>query len=150
MKPNRTRGDDVQKVETIGGERRSDRRYGMQLQLRWKLIRRRREIDIGTGRTIDASSGGILFDAGCELPPGLNVELSIAWPALLHNVSPMQLFVTGRIVRCTNGWVAIRTVTHEFRTASTHAEQRRMQPSTARTPGMMIQREAVLATSVVR
>ena len=111
-----TWGDDVQQVETIGGERRRDKRYGMQLQLRWKLVRRRRTIDTGTGCTVNMSSGGIRFEAGREMPAGLNVELAISWPVLLLNVAPMQLFITGRILRSGSGWEAIRTVTHEFRT----------------------------------
>ena len=131
----------MQKVETIGGERRGAKRYGMQLQLRWKLIRRRREIDTGTGRTIDMSSAGILFETGCTLGIGLNVELSIAWPVLLHNVKPMQLFITGRVVRAGDGWAAIRTVTHEFRTAGSSMGHRPMLVNTSRTPGMLIQRE---------
>ena len=106
----------MQQIETIGGERRRDKRYGMQLQLRWKLVRRRRTIDTGTGITVNMSSGGIRFEAGREMPAGLNVELAISWPILLLNVAPMQLFITGRILRSGDGWAAIRTVTHEFRT----------------------------------
>jgi hypothetical protein len=130
-------------MDTIGGERRSDKRYGMELQLRWKLIRRRREIDSGIGRTVDMSSGGVLFEAGANLPTGLNVELSVAWPLLLHNVAPMQLVITGRIVRSDNGWVAIRTVTHEFRTLGTYSEHRHML-NAGRTPGMLIQMENMI------
>src|SRR6516162_9237728 len=83
----------------IRGDRRSDRRYEIALDVRWKLIRRRRVLDAGVGATLDLSSGGILFEAERALPTTGNVELSIAWPVLLHNVSPMQLFVTGKIVR---------------------------------------------------
>jgi hypothetical protein len=136
-------------METIGGDRRSDRRYGMQLHLRWSLVRRRREIDAGTGRTIDMSSGGILFETGCELPTGLNVEMHIAWPMLLHDVAPMQLVVTGRIVRSSRGWAAIRTMSHEFRTAGIPADQRRLAPNSSRS-GMLIQRQNAIATSGVR
>jgi hypothetical protein len=118
MRSIHTWGQAVQEIESIGGERRRDKRYGMQLQLRWKLVRRRRLIDAGTGCTINMSSGGIRFEAGREMPAGLNVELAIAWPILLLNVAPMQLFVTGRILRSREGWAAIRTVTHEFRTFS--------------------------------
>jgi hypothetical protein len=103
-------------TEIIGGDRRYDRRYGIALELRWKLVRRRKVLDSGPGRTVDISSGGILFDAGRQLPVGLNVELSIAWPALLHNVSPMQLVVTGRIVRTQGNRTAIHMSQHEFRT----------------------------------
>jgi hypothetical protein len=103
--------------DTIGGERRKDRRYHLHLELKWKLIRRRRLLDTGTGRTIDVSSGGIRFDAGRQLPEGLNVELSISWPVLLRNVAPMQLVASGKIIRCDGREVAIQTVQHEFRTA---------------------------------
>jgi hypothetical protein len=109
--------------DTIGGERRQDRRYHLQLELKWKLIRRKRVLDTGTGQTIDVSSGGILFDAGRHLPEGLNVELSIAWPVLLHNVAPMQLIASGKIVRAEGRRVAIQTVQHEFRTAGHPSER---------------------------
>src|SRR5674476_1465861 len=102
--------------DAIGGDRRQDRRYHLQLELKWKLIRRRRVLDTGTGQTVDVSSGGILFDAGRHLPEGLNIELSISWPVLLHNAAPMQLVMTGKIVRATSQNVAIQTAQHEFRT----------------------------------
>jgi hypothetical protein len=113
--------------DAIGGDRRQDRRYQLQLDLKWKLIRRRRVLDTGTGQTVDISSGGILFDAGRHLPDGLNVELSISWPVLLHNVAPMQMVATGKIVRGNGRLVAIQTTQHEFRTAGVSAEQRNTQ-----------------------
>src|SRR5215472_8628732 len=103
--------------DQIHGERRFDRRYEIALDLRWKLVRRRKVLDTGVGRTVDLSSGGIKFEAGRPLPVGLGIELSIAWPALLHNIAPMQLVVTGRIVRTNGTQTAIHMVQHEFRTA---------------------------------
>src|SRR5205085_4327499 len=100
----------------ISGERRNDRRYSLQLDLKWKLIRRRRLLDTGSGHTIDLSSGGILLETGRHLPEGLDVELSIAWPVLLHNQKPLQLAVCGRIVRSQGGMIAIQMLQHEFRT----------------------------------
>jgi hypothetical protein len=117
-------GEEVVTTEGLNGERRADRRYDIALELRWKLIRRRRVIDTGVGRTIDLSSGGILFETGRELPVGLNVELSIQWPVRLHNVAPLQLIVSGKIVRAGGGWAAIRTVQHEFRTMGVSQENR--------------------------
>jgi hypothetical protein len=58
------------------------------------------------------------------LPVGLNVELSISWPALLHNVAPMQLVVSGRIVRVNGTLAAIHVVQHEFRTAGISLDPR--------------------------
>jgi hypothetical protein len=111
--PNRT---NEPKPDRIAGDRREDRRYPMALELKYKLIRRRRVLEVGRGFTVDLSSGGILFEAEHPLPVGLNVELLIDWPVLLHNVAPMRLLVTGKIVRGTGPRVAIQTVQHEFRT----------------------------------
>ena len=122
--PKNVWGKPAEQVDVINGDRREDRRYHLQLELKWKLIRRRRVLDTGTGHTLDVSSGGILFDAGRHLPEGLNVELSIAWPVLLHNVAPMQLVAAGKIIRCNGRQVAIQTTQHEFRTTGIPAEQR--------------------------
>jgi hypothetical protein len=123
--------------DAIGGDRRQDRRYQLQLDLKWKLIRRRRVLDAGTGKTVDVSSGGIYFDAGRHLPEGLNVELSISWPVLLHNVAPMQLVATGKIVRSNGRQAAIQTTQHEFRTAGAAAEPRRTQSGNPNSPSML-------------
>jgi len=96
----------------------------MPLDLRWKLIRRRKVLHTGDGVTVDLSSGGILFDARQSLPVGLDVELSINWPVLLNNVAAMQLVVSGRIVRATGTTVAIRMTQHEFRTLASHVDSR--------------------------
>jgi len=128
------RPEEVNQNEGIGGERRFDRRYQLQLEVRWKLIRRRKIQDAGAGRTIDLSSGGILFDASRPLPVGLNVELSISWPVLLHNVAPMQLVASGRIVRCNGTHVAVHVTQHEFRTTGIPAEHRQVLANASRTP----------------
>ena len=114
----------ARQTDGIGGERRTDRRYQIPLDLRWKLIRRRKVLHNGDGITVDLSSGGILFDARRSLPVGLDVELSISWPVLLNDVAAMQLVVSGRIVRSTGTTVAIRMTQHEFRTLASHLDSR--------------------------
>jgi hypothetical protein len=111
------------RIPIIAGERRADKRYTLLLDLRWKLVRRRRVLESGTGHTLDLSSSGILLDAGRHLPEGLNLELSVSWPVLLHNVAPLQLSVSGRIVRSEGSQAAIQMVQHEFRTARTNPDQ---------------------------
>jgi hypothetical protein len=101
----------------IGGERRGDRRYGMQLDVRWKLLHRRRVLDSGLGRTRDLSSHGALLDIDRLLPAGSHLQVAIAWPALLHGVSPLKLVAAGRVVRSDGTCTAIRMTQHEFRTA---------------------------------
>jgi hypothetical protein len=106
----------VQEALKIGGERREDRRYDLMFELRWKVIRRRQVAESGSGHTVDLSRGGVRFYSGCCLPVGSNVNLSISWPVLLHNVAPMLLSIQGKVVRSEDGWAAIRTLQHEFRT----------------------------------
>jgi len=130
--------DQTQESDRIGGERRYDRRYRIDLEVRWKLIRRRKVRDTGAGRTIDLSSGGILFDATRQLPVGMNVELSISWPVLLHNVAPLQLVVTGRIIRSNGSKTAIHMNQHEFRTAGIPAEHRDALAAASRTPPLSL------------
>ena len=124
----------AKEVEKIAGDRRHNRRYEIHLDLRWKLVRRKRVLETGTGRTVDLSSGGILIEADRQLPVGLNVEVSLAWPVMLHNVAPMQLVISGRIVRSAGQRVAIRMVQHEFRTAGTAVDQRNVLTISSRAP----------------
>ena len=107
----------------ITPQRRRDRRYALQLDLRWKLVRRRRVLETGTGRTLDVSSSGILLDAGRPLPEGHNLELSVFWPVLHQNVSPLYLSVIGRIVRSEGCLAAVQMVQHELETAGIEADQ---------------------------
>jgi hypothetical protein len=115
-------------ADKIAGERRQDRRYQIPLELRWKLIRRRKLLAAGEGTTVDLSSGGLLFDAGRSLPAGLNVEISISWPVLLRDQATMQLVITGRIVRTNGNRAGVRMVQHEFRTAGAAGESRHPLP----------------------
>jgi len=134
MEPAMAWSKDWEDSESIGGDRRSDRRYRIQLDLRWKAIRRRKVQGVGVGRTIDLSSGGVLFDAGQQLPVGLNVELSVAWPVLLQHIAPMQLAISGRIVRSDGSGTAVRITQHEFRTMGTNSERRDLPNGVTRMP----------------
>jgi hypothetical protein len=117
----------------ISGERRDARRYDIRLNLKWKLVRRRKTLESGEGFTVDISSSGMQFEAGKTLPLGFQVDLSIAWPVLLHMVSPLQLKVTGHVARSIDGRTAIRIDKHEFRTLATAvADSTKMVP--VRTP----------------
>lgn len=103
-------------ADTIGGDRRSDRRYGLRLEVRWELLRREKTKDSGLGYTVDLSSRGVLLEASRKLPAGLKVRLSISWPVLLHDTTPLQLFAEGRVIRSDDQRAAIRIGRHELRT----------------------------------
>jgi PilZ domain len=132
MDDNQTLAVNANDSTAIGGDRRLDRRYEIQLDLRWKLIRRRRVLETGTGQTLDLSSGGIHFEADRPLPAGLNIELSIAWPAMLQGSAPLQLVVSGKIVRSVGRKTAIQKSQHEFRTVGSGTEQRAAQSASPR------------------
>ena len=107
----------MSKTREIAPQRRRDRRYALQLDLQWKLVRRRRVLQTGTGRTLDLSSSGMLLDVGQNLPAGLNLELAVSWPVLHQNASPLLLCVFGRIVRSHGCVAAIQMLQHELRPA---------------------------------
>ena len=112
-----------QDAPTIGGNRRGGRRYNLQLEIRWKLMHRRRVLESGAGRTRDLSSGGILFETDRPLPVGARLELAVSWPALLHGEAALNLMATGRVVRSDQTRTAIRMIQHGFRTAGSSANR---------------------------
>jgi hypothetical protein len=97
-------------------DRRRRQRFPIECELRYRLLDSRRHLPQQTGKTINMSSKGILFDAGCELPVGKRVELSIAWPAILNEKCRLKMVAVGRVVRAEQGKAAAQIQKHEFRT----------------------------------
>jgi hypothetical protein len=103
------------RIET---ERRTRYRFGIRRELRYKLVKGRTVVAMGAGHTIDMGSRGVAFYAQDKLRPGARLELSISWPALLDQSSPIQLIVFGRVLRRA-GRTAVCTVNrYEFRIAN--------------------------------
>src|SRR5262249_44965910 len=105
-------------VDFIHGDRRFNRRYEISLSLRWRVLWRRKVLDSGVGTTINLSSGGILFQAERSLPVGKQVKLSITWPVRIAHFLPLQLVVSGVVVRSDGNRNAIHMTHHEFRTVA--------------------------------
>jgi hypothetical protein len=103
-------------MELIREDRREDRRYPIELELRYKVMARSRDPLQGQGRTLNMSSGGILFGGDQSLPTGAFIEVSINWPVLLQGSCPLSLLVVGRVVRSENNRVAVRMKRYEFMT----------------------------------
>ena len=97
-------------------ERRSTDRFPIENQLRYKLMEAGSIAQAGDGRTVNMSSGGILFAAGAQLPIGQRVELSVDWPAQLNDHCGLKLVALGKIVRATPEAAAIRIEKYDFRT----------------------------------
>ena len=70
----------------------------------------------GSGRTVNISSGGVLFTTQSHLREGDEVELAISWPVLLNNLTPIKLVATGRLIRSDDACAAMRIKKYEFRT----------------------------------
>ena len=103
-------------MEFIHEDRREDRRYPIQLEMRYKVVTRNRSSLQGAGRTMNISSGGVLFGVDQSLPAGAFVELSLNWPVMLQESCPLTLLISGRIVRCHENKVAVKMHRYEFHT----------------------------------
>jgi hypothetical protein len=112
--------------------RRVDRRYPIDAELEYKLIHGRNVFQTGEGRTINVSSSGILFESRRALPPGMEIELSIAWPARLGDAVALKLCVCGRTVRAQDNCTAVQIQRHTFRTRVIREGDARQQLSTPR------------------
>jgi hypothetical protein len=101
-------------MELINQDRRDDRRYPIELELHYRVIGRGRPQLNGGGRTMNMSSGGVLIGVDQNLATGTFVELSIHWPVLLQKTCPLTLQIVGRVVRCEDRTVAVKTSRYEF------------------------------------
>jgi hypothetical protein len=96
------------------GDRRSWPRYPFEAALEWVIQGRRAAT--GRGKTIDVSSGGILFQSEKEVAEGVQIELAIAWPVRLSDVAGLTWHVTGRTVRSQGKCAAVKILHHNIRT----------------------------------
>lgn len=102
------------------GERRSQRRYEINLDVRWSATEGNRT---GVGKLRDISSKGLCFQTDGVMPLGLTVDLSIGWPILLGGTCGLQLRIKGRVLRSDEWGTAIKIVRHVFCTRKTQATE---------------------------
>ena len=95
-------------------ERRTDRRFNVQLPLHFRVSQRTSSSRWGVGITTDMSSGGLSFRCRRAIPVGSHVELIIAWPAQ-HDDHPIDLVATGFVVRSSATKASIRMTSRRFR-----------------------------------
>jgi len=123
MSPAPALAHDVRFLEKRRVDQRVNRRYPISLEIEYKVLRKGRVERLGLGRTLNVSSGGVLFQATDELPAGSSVELLMQWPFLLEGVCPLKLVIHGSVVRSDSKGVAIRNKHHEFRTAGARSSR---------------------------
>src|SRR6202158_4905548 len=95
--------------------RRSWSRFPIVAELYYR-VRKHAEVETGRGRTVNISSSGILIETDHALPPGLRVDLSIAWTVRLNDITPLQLCARARTIGAEGGRTALKIFRHEFRT----------------------------------
>jgi PilZ domain len=103
-------------VTDFAGDRRSKKRFGLDLPLKYKIVKNYLVTGGGTGTTVDMSSGGIAFTTTETFRIGAHIELSVNWPVLLNGDCAMKLVIEGRVVRSDTQLTAIRMERYEFRT----------------------------------
>jgi len=117
------------RIQQLLGSRRADqrahRRYPIALAVEYKLLRKGRVERLGSGKTVDVSSGGACFECADVLPREGLIELVMKWPFLLEGVCPLSLVMRGSIVRSDGQRIAVQAKHHEFRTAGTRATRTR-------------------------
>jgi len=119
-----------EKNEETGMEQRNDndrrinRRYDIRLPLHYRVSQKGLPARSGTGMTCDLSTGGIGFRCRKPLPLGAHIEMTVAWPAKYAETYPIDLIVTGFVVRSDAGRTAVRMTSRKFRTDSLEAPYR--------------------------
>lgn len=99
-------------------DQRARGRYPIALDLQYKVLRAGRVERTGSGRTLNISSGGVLFETDDQLPQRGLVEVAMQWPYLLQGVCGLKLVMRGHIVRSAGNQreTAVRAEFREFRT----------------------------------
>lgn len=109
--------------ETRREERRSKRRFPIQQEARFRLPYGGSKVESGDAKTINISSSGVLIAGPSDLTASVPIELSIDWPALLNDVCPLKLWVSGTVVRSSVEGTVIAIERWEFRTRSRAFQQ---------------------------
>jgi hypothetical protein len=106
--------------EFFGGtlDRRENSRFPVRAEVRYRVFQSKAVQLVGAGKTVDFSSGGVLFTTSEPLPTGRLVEISVTWPARLDETCPLQFVATGRIVRADAAKAAMLIERYEFKTLS--------------------------------
>jgi c-di-GMP-binding flagellar brake protein YcgR len=96
-------------------ERRASKRFSIEREIRYRIVRRGPEGQTGSGKTVNMSNGGILISTDRALSLGALVEVEVDWPSI--EGLERRLLIKGIVVRCIEGertLAALRISRHEF------------------------------------
>ena len=101
-------------MDQIASDRRLSSRYSLQLKLRYRVLEGLTTLWTGTGVTSDISRAGMRFDAAQPIPLDARVEVDVEWPVRLGGTLPLELCLTGTVVRCDEAGAAVRLASWRF------------------------------------
>jgi c-di-GMP-binding flagellar brake protein YcgR len=99
-------------------ERRQNARYDLRFPLHYHVSQKGVISRSGSGLTADISTTGVSFRCRKPLPEGAHVEMVIDWPAKYGDLYPVDLLITGFVVRSDAARTAVRMTSKKFRVAS--------------------------------
>lgn len=107
----------IQRRAESADDRRATNRMPIERDVRYKVLGGKKTVkQVGLGKTLNMSSGGVLFTTETPLPEGERVELAVSWPAQLNETLPLKLVAMGRLVRAGDSQAAICVERYEFKT----------------------------------
>ena len=101
-------------MELAQKDRRTAKRYALDLPCIYRLFGRDRSVQEGHGHTRNMSSHGLLVTAGEKLATGQAVEIFIQLPRAVGDTTTTQLIVLGHVVRSDIDEAGVRIVRHGF------------------------------------
>src|SRR6266702_4199379 len=96
-------------------DRRSNHRYPINVPLEYRVVLGNGAATTGVARTVNLSTGGVLFEGMDTLPAGFPIQLSMEWPSQLGKAIGMKLHGSGITVRSLADYTAVALHQHEFR-----------------------------------
>ena len=98
------------------GFRSSKKRYSLELDLRYKVMRKGEVTQYGVGRTYELSSTEVHFKIDESLPLAAEMELMLEWPLLLNGTCRLQLVIFGCLIKHRRERSILEIARYEFRT----------------------------------
>jgi len=84
------------------GKRTANRPYPVQVEANYLLRSGRRIVDKGRVQTVTVSQTELVLDSAKQLPPGLDIELTLQWPMPTDSSGRVAVRVKGRTARQAN------------------------------------------------
>jgi hypothetical protein len=98
-------------------DRRASNRLPIERDVHYKVLGGRQTVRyVGSGKSLNMSSGGVLFTTESGLREGERIELAVSWPAKLDDRIPLKLVAIGVLVRTQETQAAMSIEKYEFKT----------------------------------